>query len=285
MTPLADKHHLLSDIERAKQLFGPLKRLYERIPTTTCNRQAHCCKLMPEVSYVEFLHVVSALGRLPEDVRAETMEKTIKYFFLNAVRIDNCPFLHHNSCRIYQDRPFTCRAYGLWSKAYYEVLVAKNKKAKEPVRAAWETLGVKLPDDVVTYQPAYCDHVTMTSGGPITDAELDLIQAEVFTLDSDLEQGMRQFRQVFFFDPNFLLTSTIIGYRSCLVEKVTVVREYLSKKRSPRLEQLLETKRHVFTLTPALNAVELRMSSPDSSPTVLLGKGPGGVYPRPKRLP
>ncbi|MCK4727551.1 MAG: cobalamin biosynthesis protein, partial [Desulfobacterales bacterium] len=29
------------------------------------------------------------------------------------------------------------------------------------------------------------------------------------------------------------------------------------------------------------NAVELRMSSPDSSPTVLLGRGPGGDKPRP----
>jgi Fe-S-cluster containining protein len=272
--------HLLSDIEKAQQLFGRLKMLYERIPTTTCNRQAHCCALMPEVSYVEFLHVVSALGKLPQDMQTETMEKTIKYFFLNAVRIGNCPFLHHNVCRIYEDRPFTCRAYGLWSKACYEVLVAKNKRAKEPVRAAWKTLGVKLPADVVAYQPAHCEHVTITSDGPITDAELDLIQAEVFSLDSDLKRvktptlpfplkpalpalvrqpctdvpslssrpgpggeglggGEKRFKQLFFSDPSFLLTSTIIGYESCLIEKVTVVREYLSEKRSPRLEQLI----------------------------------------------
>jgi len=239
MTPFTHKHHLLSDIERAEQLFGPLKRLYARIPATTCNRQAHCCTRMPEVSYVEFLHLDRALGRLPRDVRTETMEKTTKYFFLNAVRIDDCPFLHHNICRIYQDRPFTCRAYGLWSKAYYEVLVAKNRKAKEPVHAAWETLGIKLPDDVVAYQPAYCDHVTITSGGHVTDAEMDLIQAEIFSVDSDLEQGMSRFRQMFFSDPSFLWTSTIIGYQSCLVEKVIVVREYLSQKRSPRLKQLI----------------------------------------------
>lgn len=238
MTPFTDKHHLLSDIERAGQLFGPLQQLYEQIPATTCNRQAHCCTRMPEVSYVEFLHVVRALGGLPQDVRTEIMEKTTKYFFLNAVRIDNCPFLHQNTCRIYQDRPFTCRAYGLWSKAYYEVLVAKNRKTKEPIRVAWETLGVKLPADVVAYQPAYCDHVTVTSDDPITDVELDLIQAEIFSLDGNLEQGMRQFREVFLCDSSFLLTSTIIGYQSCLVEKVTVVREYLSKKRSPRLKQL-----------------------------------------------
>jgi Fe-S-cluster containining protein len=252
MTPCTDNHHLLSDIERAEQLFGPLKQLYEQIPATTCNRQAHCCRRMPEVSYVEFLHAIRALGRLPQDVRTETMEKTTNYFFLNAVRIDNCPFLHHNSCRIYQDRPFTCRAYGLWSKPYYEALVAKNLKAKEPVRAAWESLGVKLPADIVAYQPAYCDHVTVTSDDPITDVGLDQIQAEIFSLDSDLEQGMRRFREVFFSDSSFLLTSTIIGYQSCLVEKVTVVREYLSQKRSPRLKQLIARKRHIFTSPPAL---------------------------------
>jgi hypothetical protein len=66
MTPFTHKHHLLSDIERAEQLFGPLKRLYARIPATTCNRQAHCCTRMPEVSYVEFLHLDRALGRLPQ---------------------------------------------------------------------------------------------------------------------------------------------------------------------------------------------------------------------------
>jgi Fe-S-cluster containining protein len=252
MIPLTDKYHILSDIEKAQELFGRLKRLYQRIPTTTCNRQTHCCRLMPEVSYVEFLHVVGALGRLPRDVQTETMEKTVTYFFLNAVRIDRCPFLHHNACRIYEDRPFTCRAYGLWSRAYYDELVATNRRAKEPVRAAWKTLGIKLPDDVVAYQPAHCDRVTMTSGGPITDAELDLVQAEIFSLDSNLEQGMRQFRQVFFSDPSFLLTCTIIGYESCLVEKVAVAREYLSFRHkdgrsSTRGKELLERVRACFT--------------------------------------
>lgn len=240
MIPLTDKHHLLSEIEKAQQLFDPLKRLYERIPATTCDRRARCCALIPEVSYVEFLYMLRALGRLHQDVRTEIVEKTIKYFFLNAVRIDSCPFLHHNICLIYEDRPYTCRAYGLWSKTRYETLVAKNKKAKESVRAAWETLGIKLPADVVAYRPAYCDHVTVSPGDPITDAGLDLIQTEILSLEGGLEQGTRRFTQVFFSDPSFLLTSTTIEYRSCLIEKVTVVREYLSNKRSSRLKQLIE---------------------------------------------
>ena len=245
MTPLTDKHHLLSDIEKAQELFGRLKRYYQRIPTTTCNRQTHCCRLMPEVSYVEFLHMVQALGRLPREIQEQALKKTITYFFLNAVRIDTCPFLHHDACRIYEDRPFTCRAYGLWSKAYYDKLVATNRRAKEPVRKAWKTLGVKLPDDVIAYQPAHCDRVTITFGGPIADEELDLVQAQIFSLDNNLEQGMSQYRQVFFSDPGFLLTSTIIGYESCLVEKVKAARQYLSFRdkdggASETAEQIIE---------------------------------------------
>jgi len=240
MTPLIDKHQVLSDIKKAQQLLDPLRELYKKIPATTCDRQARCCTLIPEVSYIELLHMVRALGRLPRDVRTEIMEKTIKYFFLNAVQIDSCPFLHHNTCRIYEDRPYTCRAYGLWSAAHYEILVKKSKKAKESIHAAWETLGVKLPLDVVAYQPDYCNRVTITSGNSITDAELDLIQTEIFSLERDLEQGMRRFTQDFLSDPSFFLTSAILGYQSCLIEKVAVVRECLSNKGSSRLKQLID---------------------------------------------
>jgi Fe-S-cluster containining protein len=240
MIMLADKHDLQSDIKKAQGLLGLLGRAYQRIPATSCKRHAHCCALMPEMSYVEFVFMVVALGRLTQDVQTEVIGKIVEHFFSNAVQIGQCPFLHQNACRIYKARPFTCRAYGLWSKAHYESLVAANRKAKEPVRAAWQDLGIRLPDDVVGYQPLYCDQVTTPSGGPVADTDLDLIRLEILRLDGDLRESAQRFQEVFFSDPSFLLTSALIGYRASLVEKITVAKEYMFKKRSARLTQLMD---------------------------------------------
>lgn len=74
MTPLIDKRQVLSDIKKAQQLFDPLRELYKRIPATTCDRQARCCTLIPEVSYIELLHMIRALGRLPQAAAMATLK-------------------------------------------------------------------------------------------------------------------------------------------------------------------------------------------------------------------
>ena len=59
----------------------------------------------------------------------------------------------------------------------------------------------------------------------------------------DLRESAQRFQEAFFSDPSFLLTSTLMGYRECLAEKITVAKEYVSQKRSARLRQLMDETR------------------------------------------
>ncbi len=133
-------------VKSSASLRCELKMVYDRLPATRCLRQVRCCLLLPEMTFLETLPAISAMRSWPPLDRINIMRKMVRYFLGNATEIHSCPFLQGSDCLIYPDRFFGCRAYGLWSKDYYQELVKENRQGKLFLRQQWENLGIPLPD-------------------------------------------------------------------------------------------------------------------------------------------
>ncbi|UCE83381.1 MAG: hypothetical protein JSV47_02240, partial [Deltaproteobacteria bacterium] len=97
-----------------------LKQAYEKLPGTHCRRRTDCCSLLPEMNLLEALAAIRMLAKMSSAQRLQVYRRILSYFFLNPVEIISCPFLQGQDCLIYENRFFGCRAYGLWSRQYYD---------------------------------------------------------------------------------------------------------------------------------------------------------------------
>ena len=136
-----------------------LKETYAQLPSTRCRRRTHCCSLLPEMSLLEALTAVQLLLDMVPEQKLQVSKRLLHYFFLNPVEILSCPFLEGNDCLVYQQRFFGCRAYGLWSRKYYQKQAKLSQQAKRIGQQQWQRLGVALPQEVVDFRLNYCPHV------------------------------------------------------------------------------------------------------------------------------
>jgi hypothetical protein len=196
--------------------------------------------MLPETTLLEALMALQQIKSFPPPIRQQITQKLVRYFFLNAVEISACPFLQGDECRIYTDRFFGCRAYGLWSQEHYELLAVGSRQAKKNLQQQWQTLGVTLPSDVTVYCVPYCPDVHVIGDEDINDALLLKIADCIETLSGNLNRWHQSFQTTYFKDLSFLITSLLLGLTQAVRLKFTIVRDILSTGSRTRLERILD---------------------------------------------
>ena len=238
-------------LDSSRPLLKELDNLYAGIPAMTCDRRGLCCGLLPEMSFLEYMGVLGAVQGLEPDRVHSLAAGLVRYFFVNPVRLNPCPFLDCGACLVYRNRPLGCRMYGLWSREKYTARSLDNRQAKYSVQAAWRKLGVILPPEVVNFSLPYCDRVRLAGDGAITDDQIDGMDESV----AELARGAKwesTFRERCFSDPSFAAASAVVGYGRALTLKVSIVRELLAGGISRTLDSVLAslTPQNIRTIFP-----------------------------------
>jgi Fe-S-cluster containining protein len=195
--------------------------------------------MLPEMTLVEALAAIQRLVDMAPAMRRRLMKIIVGYFFLNPVEITSCPFLDGQDCLIYQDRFLGCRAYGLWSRGYYEKLAARSREAKRYLQKQWENLGVSLPQKVIDFQVPYCLYVE-TDGHAVTDDEMLLYASDrIETLSRHFSQWHQSFRQRYFSDLSFLLASLVFGVTEVVQMKFAMVSDIVTTGNRAILDRMV----------------------------------------------
>ena len=227
-------------IKLAEKLQPQLDSIRDRLPNTTCDRRAECCALLPEMTLVEASGIMKILDLPRRKDQNALLGKIMEYYFLNAVMIKGCPFLNQGACLVYLDRPFGCRAYGLWSAGHYRRRQEGALAGKKAVHRSWEQLGIVLPKAVTNFSPPYCRSVKPLPGADLDDQRLASLGSEIQALDRNLAGQAQEFSKRYYNDLSFLVTAGLIGYDAALRNKVAIVKEYLATGTSPGLKYLME---------------------------------------------
>jgi Fe-S-cluster containining protein len=217
-----------------------LQKTYAQLPSTRCRRRTLCCSLLPEMSLAEALTAVQLLVDMVPKQRYQLSRRMIHYFFLNPVEICMCPFLEGQECLIYQDRFLGCRAYGLWSKGYYQQQAEHSRKAKRLSQEQWQRLGVSLPQEVVDFHLDYCPYVELEEDVPVDDKNLLHASDTIEAISGQLAPWHDSFRQGYFSDLSFLLVSNVLGSQEAIQLKFEIVRDFLARGKKKRLAKIVE---------------------------------------------
>ena len=106
------------DICKTNNYFGNLQNIYRRVPETTCNCCGKCCSENPGGSFVEFLNYFNTF-KIKEDKKI-IVENVIRNNLTSLVQQNDCLFLKNDKCSIYNERPLSCRIFGLESEYNFE---------------------------------------------------------------------------------------------------------------------------------------------------------------------
>jgi hypothetical protein len=226
-------------IEKSGSLRRELKTVYDLLPATKCRRQVRCCSLLPEMTFLEVLQVIRVLESWTLSDRIKVIRKMARYFLSNALEISSCPFLHGKDCLIYRDRFFGCRAYGLWSRDYYQDLADQNRRGKRILQQQWENLGISLPEKVLSFQVPYCLLVETDPPVMVTDAMLSGVSDRIENLSGELNPWDREFREKYFSDLSFFLAGLQFGPQEAFRLKYFITRDIIQKKNKTLLDQAL----------------------------------------------
>ena len=232
-----------------------LTKQYGRLPLTRCQRKTHCCLLLPEMSFIESLLIFRRIAAMASVERLSLIRKISGYYFLNAARITACPFLDSQTCLVYEDRFFGCRAYGLWSPAHYRKIADRSQTAKRYLQKQWLNLGVRLPQAVVEFRMPYCLDVQTAENVNLDDRTLIEISEAIDALSRNSSETHQSFQQSYLSDFSFLVAALLFGYRSAIQIKFDVVKEFLDSGRTITLDRILNRIIDPFEETAGINAL------------------------------
>ena len=227
-------------LQTRSPLFEELRTAHDLLPPTRCRRKTHCCSMLPEMTLIEALAALQQIKSFPPPLRRQITQKLVRYFFLNAVEISACPFLQGSECRIYTDRFFGCRAYGLWSPEHYEAIATASRQAKNNLQQQWQTLGVTLPSVVTDYCVPYCPDVHVVGEEKINDAILLKTADRIEALSGNLNRWHQSFQTTYFKDLSFLVTSLLLGVTQAVRLKFTIVRDRLNTGSRRGLKRIID---------------------------------------------
>ncbi|MBI4799214.1 MAG: hypothetical protein HY794_10880 [Desulfarculus sp.] len=214
---------------RRQGLAQALEDIYHRLPDTTCQRQGHCCGLLPPLAPVELLAWLAGLQARPTGERVAQASALIEHFLTNAAQRRPCPWAEATACAVYPRRFLACRAYGLWPAAVYAERRQAALLAQEGIARAWAGLGVSLPAEVLAPGPEYCQQVRVAAPGenlPRADDLLHACESEMERLAKTLppEPDVTAAGG----DLSHLLARLALGERACLAAKVRVTKALLA---------------------------------------------------------
>jgi len=144
--PAKTPDQVLADAKknRKKNLKEKLAAIYGSVDLSTVGCvisicKCACCRVaMPQMNYSEFVQLATELWDESDDVRKkDVICKSVEYFFRNEYEkwemdslIKPCQFVDEaGRCEVYESRPLSCRAYGLWPEEEYEKRVDKFEEA------------------------------------------------------------------------------------------------------------------------------------------------------------
>jgi Fe-S-cluster containining protein len=232
---------LSAAIKTANPLFPELQSLYHRLPDTQCccDQPGVYCAFLPEMTWLEALQWVEIIQQLTDEARFDTLKRFMTFYLTNPVRLSGCPFLQHNTCGIYEFRPFACRAYGLWSRQMGDERTELSRRERKVLLNSWKRFGLELPAEMVEFEFDYCDRVQCRSRPFISDSELIDILEKVYRLDQNFPELQNIFEEKYHSDFSFLITSLILGVRKSVLGKFAVIKEMVNQGSSKRLKTML----------------------------------------------
>jgi Fe-S-cluster containining protein len=216
-----------------------LEETYALLPATCCRRRTLCCSMLPEITLLEALAVINRMVDMSPSIRTQLIKKIVSYFFLNPAEIILCPFLEGRDCLIYRDRFLGCRAYGLWSKNYYEKIAERSRQSKDYVRNQWKILGISLPQEVTDFHIPYCSYVEKDGNVPIDDKMILHISDKIHNLSQQFPKWHQLFIQGYFSDMSFFLASLIFGVNESVRMKFAIVRDITSTGNKTGLDEII----------------------------------------------
>ena len=144
------KNQLVSKIQRTN-LKDTLKKVYfdEISLETNMTCKCICCKVaMPQMNYSEFLQMITDIwGKWTTSEKVDIICNSIEYHFKNDFEkwgiqslVKPCMLQGKDGlCKCYDNRPLSCRLYGVWPHDEYEKRVDRFAKA-------YEKFGLKRED-------------------------------------------------------------------------------------------------------------------------------------------
>jgi len=192
------------------------------------------------MSFLEALAAIQLLTNMAPAKRQQLSKDLIRYFFLNPVEISLCPFLDGQNCLIYENRFFGCRAYGLWSRQYYEQQAVRSRQVKQLSQKQWRGLGVVLPQEVVNFHLPYCPYVELEGNASVDDEMILDASDAIEGFSEQLSPWHDTFRQVYFSDLSFLVASSAFSMQTAVQLKFEIVRGVIANGDKERLAGILE---------------------------------------------
>lgn len=192
------------------------------------------------MNLLEALAAIQLLVKMPPAQRLLVCKRLLSYFLLNPVEILSCPFLQGQDCLIYEDRFFGCRAYGLWSRQYYEEQAEGSRQAKRFSQKQWKGLGVTLPQPVVEFCLPYCPYVELEEGVQVDDEMILHISDSIETLSGQLAPWHHAFKQGYFSDLSFLLAALAFDMQQAVQLKFEIVRDVLATGNRTRVNAIVD---------------------------------------------
>jgi len=228
-------------ITDAKPLFSELQNLYNSLPETLCQceQPGVCCAFLPQMTWLEALQLIRVIQEMPADARTRIQLKFLEFYLTNPLRHSGCPYLEKGACRIYEWRPFACRAYGLWSAEFRKVRTEKSRQDGKTLLHMWQRFGLALPPEIVQFEIDYCGKVDCTADNGRSDVQLMATLQGIYKLDAMQAELQMKFENHYHSDVSLLLTALSLGYKKAVLGKFAVIKEMAQQGTAERLEQML----------------------------------------------
>jgi Fe-S-cluster containining protein len=228
-------------LETSAPVFAHLQAHYGLLAQTVCICQnpGTCCRFLPEMTFVEALQWMDVIRRLPLSRRVDTIRRFIEFFTTCPLHRGGCPFLEAGRCSVYPQRPFACRAYGLWSMETGRSRTLENRKSRDALICNWKHYGVELPPEKAQVEMDYCAQVRHRPSGVVTDEALMEVLTRVYELDRLVTPLSIHFENHYHSDFSFLLAGMLLGHREAILGKFAVIKDLVCQQSNGRLEAIL----------------------------------------------
>jgi hypothetical protein len=194
---------------------------------------------MPEMTLLEALQWIDVLSGMPQDRRVTLMRRFVLFYLVTPLQQPGCPFLEEGGCSVYLQRPFACRAYGLWSATAGKARTRRHRESKKALIRSWRDLGIRVPADAVAFEMDYCTRVHSDADPPPTDGAIMAVLSEVYALDEPLAHWRDHFEKHYHSDFSYLLMATLFGARKSVLAKIAVIKEIAEMGTERRLQKFV----------------------------------------------